>query len=200
VKRHAHACNNHSATKQAEGFRHLESGLFPIPYSRFPAKLLLMVEMVARQQELRLRLLVGAYQEFLRDPNAFLELTKLDFGADPGLERPDSDDDDAPAAPRVDFAVQPATPAEARAAAFYLLERGLLGALPREALEAQKLEPNVLMLHVTAAGIDALETFVMTNHARALERPVGFRTLEADAERMLGMPLAQARVAGGGKL
>lgn len=155
-----------------------------------------MVETVARQQELRLRLLVGAYQGFLNDPNAFWNLTQLDVVTLPKLERPDPDDEEAPIAPPVDFTTQPPTPAETRAAAFYLLERGLLGALPREAVEAQKLEADTLMLHITAGGIDALETFVMTNHARALERPVGFRTLESDAERMLGMPLAQARVAG----
>jgi hypothetical protein len=155
-----------------------------------------MVEIVARQQELRLRLLVGAYQGFLSDPNAFWNLAQMDVVTRPNLERADPDDDDAPLTVPVNFEAEPPTPAEVRAAAFYLLERNLLGVLPREATQGQELEADALMLHITAAGIDALETFVMTNHARALERPVGFRTLESDAERMLGMPLAQARVAG----
>jgi hypothetical protein len=171
-----------------------------------------MVQTVARQQELRLRLLVSAYQGFVDDPNAFWDLSRLDVVTPPNLDRPTPDDEDGPPSVHADFTAQPPTASEVRAAAFYLLERGLLGAVPPEALpkEIQSkggspedmlsdrtsgLKPSAppIMVHITANGVDALETFVVTNHARALERPVGFQVLAADAERMLGMPLNQSR-------
>ncbi len=172
-----------------------------------------MVQTVARQQELRLRLLVSAYQGFVDDPNAFWDLSRLEVVTPPNLDRPTRDDEDGPPGVHADFTAQPPTASEVRAAAFYLLERGLLGAVPPEALPKQvatspedmlsdgtssgqpSVQPSVppIMVHITANGVDALETFVVTNHARALERPVGFQVLAADAERMLGMPQNQSR-------
>jgi hypothetical protein len=146
-----------------------------------------MFETVARQQELRLRLMAGAYQGFVRDPNAFHDLVELDVLNAPILERLVDDEDSTPPP---DFTAAPPDAAEIRAAAFYLLERGLLTSLPAEALQAQHLEPDTIMLHITANGVDALETFVTANHLRASERPVGF-LLASDAERMVGMPRAQ---------
>jgi hypothetical protein len=152
-----------------------------------------MFETVARQQELRLRLMAGVYQGFVRDPNAFHDLTELDVLNAPILERLLDDEDSTPPS---DFSAAPPDALEIRAAAFYLLERGLLTSLPAEALQAQHLEGNAIMLHITANGVDAFETFVTANHLRASERPVGF-LLASDAERMVGMPRAQKSTAGG---
>ena len=152
-----------------------------------------MFETVARQQELRLRLMAGAYQGFVRDPNAFHDLVELDVLSAPLLERLTDDED---ATPPPDFSAAPPLPLEIRAAAFYLFERGLLTNLPAEALQTQHLEADAIMLRITANGVDALETFVTANHLRASERPVGF-LLASDAERMVGMPRAQKTVSGG---
>lgn len=145
-----------------------------------------MLELVLRQQELRLRLMVALYDGFTRDPHAYWDVMTLDLSVAPTLERAITDDD-SPLENAPDFAVSPPAIAEARAAAFYLLERGLCVHLPSEA--AQKPEPLSLMVRISAGGIDALEGMVLSGHARAAERPIGFNALEPVA---LGMP----RVAG----
>ena len=141
-----------------------------------------MLELVLRQQELRLRVMVALYEGLTRDSHAFWDVMTLDLRVAPGLERSDSDDGSAlETAP--DFALIPPSPSEARAAAFYLLERGLCVHLPSEA--ARLPEPTSLMLRITASGIDALEAIVLSGHAKAAERPIGFSALEPVA---VGMP------------
>ena len=141
-----------------------------------------MLELVLRQQELRLRVMVALYEGLTQDPHAFWDVMTLDLRVPPTLERA-GDEDEAPRATSPDFAVSPPSPSEARAAAFYLLERGLCLHLPSEA--AQMPEPKSLMLRITASGIDALEGMVLSDHALANERPIGFNALEPVA---VGMP------------
>ena len=140
-----------------------------------------MLELVLRQQELRLRVMVALYEGLTRDPHAFWDVMTLDLRVSPNLERAARDDDSPPeSAP--DFTVMPPATAEARASAFYLLERGLCVHLPSEA--AQMPEPLSLMLRISAAGIDALEGIVLSSHAQASERPIGFNAFESVAVGM----------------
>ncbi len=145
-----------------------------------------MLELVLRQQELRLRVMVALYEGFTSDPHAFWDVMTLDFRVAPNLERAVSDDD-SPLQNTPDFVAKPPEMSEARAAAFYLLERGLCLHLPSEA--AQMPEPLSLMVRITASGIDALEGMVLSGHARAAERPIGFNALESVA---VGMPRVTA--------
>lgn len=147
-----------------------------------------MLHLVTRQQELRLRLLTKLYSGFTEDAHAWFDLDKLDLSLAPDIPRPEPDNDDAAELPHADFLV-PASPQEIIAATLYLLERGLLLALPPEALEAQKIEAHKLMLRLTANGMDALENFALANFQRAVERPVGF--IPNGVARATGMPLAQ---------
>ena len=138
-----------------------------------------MLELVLRQQELRLRVMIALYEGLTRDSHAFWDVMTLDLRVAPALERSDSDDDSAlETAP--DFTDRPPSPSEARAAAFYLLERGLCVHFEMEHPDASS-----LMLRITASGIDALEAIVLRGHARAAERPIGFSALEPVA---VGMP------------
>ena len=140
-----------------------------------------MLKLVLRQQELRLRVMVALYEGLTRDPHAFWDVMTLDLRVSPNLERAARDDDSPPeSAP--DFTVMPPATAEAQASAFYLLERGLCVHLPSEA--AQMPEPLSLMLRISAAGIDALEGIVLSGHAQAAERPIGFSALESVAVGM----------------
>ena len=141
-----------------------------------------MLELVLRQQELRLRVMVALYEGLTQDPHAFWDVMTLDLRAPPTLDRAGSDDE-APRAAMPDFTISPPSPSEARAAAFYLLERGLCVHLPSEA--AQMPEAKSLMLRITASGIDVLEGMVLSGHALASERPIGFNALESVA---VGMP------------
>ncbi len=144
-----------------------------------------MLELVLRQQELRLRVMVALYEGFTSDPHAFWDVMTLDLRVAPNLEREESEGDSLQqTAP--DFARNPPAIAEARAAAFYLLERGLCVHLPSEA--AQMPEPLSLMVRITASGIDALEGIVLSGHAQAAERPIGFNALESG-------PVGMSRVA-----
>lgn len=145
-----------------------------------------MLELVLRQQELRLRVMVALYEGLTRDPHAFWDVMTLDLRVAPSLERFHGDDE-TPRESTPDFLIAPPLIAEARAAAFYLLERGLCVHLPSEA--AQMPEPLSLMLRITATGIDALEGMVLSGHARATERPIGFNSPESVA---LGMPRVAA--------
>lgn len=134
-----------------------------------------MLELVLRQQELRLRVMVALYEGLTQDPHAYWDVMTLDLRNAPTLERAVSDEE-APRQTVPDFAVAPPSPSEARAAAFYLLERGLCVHLPSEA--ARLPEPLSLMLRISATGIDALEGMVLSGHALASERPIGFNALE----------------------
>lgn len=142
-----------------------------------------MLELVLRQQELRLRVMVALYEGFTSDPHAFWDVMTLDLRVAPALERAVGDDD-SPFQITPDFAAKPPVIAEARAAAFYLLERGLCVHLAGESPDAAR-----LMLRITASGIDALEGMVLSGHAQATERPIGFNALESVA---LGMPRVAA--------
>ena len=145
-----------------------------------------MLELVLRQQELRLRVMIALYEGFTRDPHAFWDVMTLDLRVPPNLERAVSDDD-SPLQIAPDFAATPPAIPEARAAAFYLLERGLCVHLASEA--AQMPEPLSLMLRITASGVDALEAMVLSGHAQATERPIGFNALESVTS---GMPRVTA--------
>ena len=145
-----------------------------------------MLELVLRQQELRLRVMVALYEGLTRDPHAYWDVMTLDLLVTPTLERFNGGDE-SPRESKPDFGIAPPLTAEARAAAFYLLERGLCLHLPSEA--AQMPEPLSLMLRITATGIDALEGIVLSGHARPTERPIGFNALESVT---LGMPRVAA--------
>jgi hypothetical protein len=145
-----------------------------------------MLHTVARQQELRLRLLCALYERFVRDPNAYWELTKLDVQSAPNLARSTLEDDAPP-----DFSAAPPSAEEVRAAAFYLLEREFISALDLDAMRAQGLEETAVMLRVTANGTDTLEGFVLGLHAQTSERRIGFSTVEAAPSPAPGMPLAR---------
>ena len=147
-----------------------------------------MLEIVTRQQELRLRLLAKLYIGFTEDAHAWFDLEKLDFSSTPNIPRVEPDGDDALELPKADFSV-PATSSETRAATLYLLERGFIIGLPPEVLQEQDLDPAKMMLRLTANGVDAFENFALANFQRAAERPVGF--IASSATRATGMPLAQ---------
>jgi hypothetical protein len=147
-----------------------------------------MLELVTRQQELRLRLLSKLYAGFTEDAHAWFDLDKLDLSTIPNIPRAEPDDDDAPELPRADFSTPPSE-SETRAATLYLLERGLVLALPLETLQEQKIDPAKLMLRVTANGVDAFENFALANYQRAAEHPIGFGVPQA--ARVVGMPLAE---------
>jgi hypothetical protein len=115
-------------------------------------------------------------------------LDKLDLQSAPDIPRAAPDDEEAPELPRADFAVPPSE-SETRAATLYMLERGLILALPPETLEQQKIDPAKLMLRVTANGVDAFENFALANYQRATEQPIGFSPTQA--ARVTGMPLAE---------
>ena len=147
-----------------------------------------MLELVTRQQELRLRLLAKLYSGLTEDAHAWFDLEKLDLNSIPNIPRAEPDDDDALELPKADF-TQAATISETRAATLYLLERGFIIGLPPEVLTEQKLDPAKMMLRLTANGVDAFENFALANFQRAAERPVGF--VAAAIPRASGMPLAQ---------
>jgi hypothetical protein len=147
-----------------------------------------MLQLVTRQQELRLRLLAKLYAGFTEDAHAWFDLDKLDLQSAPDIPRAAPDDEEAPELPRADFAVPPSE-SETRAATLYMLERGLILALPPETLEQQKIDPAKLMLRVTANGVDAFENFALANYQRATEQPIGFSPTQA--ARVTGMPLAE---------
>jgi hypothetical protein len=147
-----------------------------------------MLTIVTRQQELRLRILAKLYAGFTEDAHAWFDLEKLDLTTSPNIPRAEPDDDDALELPKPDFTQNP-TENETRAAALYLLERGLLLGLPLEVLQEQKIDPSKMMLRLTANGVDAFENFALANFQRAAERPVGF--IPNPSPRATGMPLAQ---------
>ncbi len=149
-----------------------------------------MLELVTRQQELRLRLLAKLYSGLTEDAHAWFDLEKLDLNSIPNIPRAEPDDDDALELPKADFTKSP-TISETRAATLYLLERGFIIGLPPEVLTEQKLDPAKMMLRLTANGVDAFENFALANFQRAAERPVGF--IAAAATRASGMPLAQKK-------
>jgi hypothetical protein len=148
-----------------------------------------MLQIVARQQELRLRLLCALYERYVRDPNAYWDLLKLDLTQAPDLERSTLDDETFEPPP--DLAAAPPTPEETRAAAFYLSEREFITALPLEAMRAQGVDEASILLRVTANGVDTLEGFVTSLHARTTERRIGFSTVETLVKPAPGMPLAR---------
>jgi hypothetical protein len=147
-----------------------------------------MLSIVTRQQELRLRILAKLYSGFTEDAHAWFDLEKLDVSTEPNIPRAEPDDDDALELPKADFS-EAITESETRAAALYLLERGLLIGLPLEVLEEQKIDPAKMMLRLTANGVDVLENFALANFQRAAERPVGF--IPVSNPRVTGMPLGQ---------
>ena len=147
-----------------------------------------MLILVTRQQELRLRILAKLYTGFTEDAHAWFDLEKLDLSSTPNIPRAEPDDDDALELPKADFS-EPITENETRAAALYLLERGLLIGLPLEVLQEQKIDPAKMMLRLTANGVDAFENFALANFQRAAERPVGF--ISVSSPQVTGMPLAQ---------
>ncbi|MFN3266067.1 MAG: hypothetical protein ACK41E_04420 [Deinococcales bacterium] len=149
-----------------------------------------MLQLVTRQQELRLRLLAKLYSGFVEDAHAWFDLDKLDLQSTPNIPRAAPDDEQAPELPRADFSTPP-SPSEARAATLYLLERGLLLALPSETLQEQNIDPAKLMLRLTANGVDVLENFALANYQRATEQPIGFGVSQAPREE--GMPLAEVK-------
>jgi hypothetical protein len=148
-----------------------------------------MLKFITRQQELRLHLLSALYKGFVEDAHAYFDLEKLDLQQTPNLPRAEPDEDDTPELPRADFKTQAPAASEARAAALYLLERGLIAAIPPEAMQSQNLDPASLWLRITANGADVLENFALANYAKSAERPVGFN-FERSAQTM-GMPLAR---------
>ncbi len=148
-----------------------------------------MLELITRQQELRLHLLSALYKGFVEDAHAYFDLEKMDLQQTPNLPRVEPDEDDAPELPRADFKTQAPVSSEVRAAALYLLERGLIAAIPPEAAQSQNLDPASLWLRVTANGADVLENFALANYAKSAERPVGFKFERPS--RIMGMPLAR---------
>lgn len=129
-----------------------------------------MYEAVHRQIELRRRLLHAAYAALLADPDGFFDATSV------SLAEPTSDESQARHEP--DFVTKPASELELRAAAYYLVERGLLVFMPAEALARHGLAESELYVHIKAQGIDAFETIVLAdeNEARSTARQIRFRS------------------------
>jgi hypothetical protein len=147
------------------------------------------MDLVHRQQELRLRLLNAAYKTFVHAPSDYIDVAELNLVTPPDVARVPLDaDDDATTMP-VDFTIDPINPTEIRAAVYYLVERQLLTMLPPDSLEKSLIPASSLHIHITANGVDAFEAFVLTSESRASERPVGFNFTPAPIR---GFPLARA--------
>lgn len=147
------------------------------------------MDLVHRQQELRLRLLNAAYKAFIYTPSDYIDVAELNLATPPDVARvPLDSDDDASTLP-VDFTTDPINPTEIRASVYYLVERQLLTMMPPDVLEKSQIPPSSLHIHITANGVDAFEAFVMTSESRASERPVGFNFVPAESR---GFPLARA--------
>ena len=129
-----------------------------------------MLETVQRQQELRIRLLNAAYTAFIQEADGFIDALSLN----PSVSVPINGEDGEPLE-RVDFGKTPPSPAELRAAAYYLVERGLLVMMSKEALEKHQLKPTDVYIHITAGGVDGFEALVLANESRNAARPVGFQ-------------------------
>jgi hypothetical protein len=142
-----------------------------------------MQQTVHRQQELRLRILNAAYAAFVQDADGFIDVFEIDPGLEPGAQLEELIE-------RVDFKGAPASKAELRGAAYYLVERGLLVMMSNETLEKHALKIGDVYIHITGDGIDMFEGLVMTSESRAATRPVGFQPgprepLEARPQRSI---------------
>jgi hypothetical protein len=147
------------------------------------------MDLVHRQQELRLRLLNAAYKAFVHTPSDYVDVAELNLIVPPDVARVPLDaDDDASTLP-VDFTTDPINQTEIRAAVYYLVERQLLTMMPPDVLEKSQIPASSLHIHITANGVDAFEGFVTTSEARASERPVGFNCSPVQPQ---GFPLARA--------
>ena len=129
-----------------------------------------MQNAVNRQQELRIRLLNAAYAAFIQEADGFIDALSIN----PAITVPIHTEDGEPVE-RADFARVAPTPAELRAAAYYLVERGLLVMMSKEMLEKHNLKVGDVYVHITADGVDGFESFVLANESRAAARPVGFK-------------------------
>jgi hypothetical protein len=147
------------------------------------------MDLVHRQQELRLRLLNAAYKAFIHTPSDYIDVAELNLVSPPDVARVPLDSDDDAATPPVDFTTDPINPTEIRASVYYLVERQLLTMLPPESLEKSLIPASSLHVHITANGVDAFEAFVIASESRASERPVGFNFAPAESR---GFPLARA--------
>ncbi len=147
------------------------------------------MDLVHRQQELRLRLLNAAYKAFVHAPSDYIDVAELNLVTPPDVARVALDaDDDANTKP-VDFTTDPINPSEIRASVYYLVERQLLTMMPPEVLEKSQIPASSLHIHITANGVDVFEAFVIASESRASERPVGFNFAPAESR---GFPLARA--------
>ena len=70
-----------------------------------------MLELVLRQQELRLRVMTALYEGLTRDSHAFWDVMTLDLRVAPSLERLLSDDD-SPRERVPDFTGKPPSPSD----------------------------------------------------------------------------------------
>lgn len=147
------------------------------------------MDLVHRQQELRLRLLNAAYKAFVHAPSDYIDVSDLNLLTPPDVARVPLDADDDVNTLPVDFTTDPIMPTEIRAAVYYLVERQLLTMMPPDVLEKSQIPASSLHIHITANGVDAFEAFVFTSESRASERPVGFN-FSPVAPR--GFPLARA--------
>jgi hypothetical protein len=147
------------------------------------------MDLVHRQQELRLRLLNAAYKAFIHTPSDYIDVAELNLVTPPDVARVPLDSDDDAATPPVDFTTDPINPTEIRASVYYLVERQLLTMLPPESLEKSLIPASSLHVHITANGVDAFEAFVIASESRASERPVGFNFAPTESR---GFPLARA--------
>ncbi len=147
------------------------------------------MDLVHRQQELRLRLLNAAYKSFVQTPSDYIDVAQLNLVSPPDVARVPLESDDDATTVSVDFSTDPINPTEIRAAVYYLVERQLLTMLPPESLEKSLIPASSLHIHITANGVDAFEAFVMSSESRASERPVGFNFTPDPTK---GFPLARA--------
>jgi hypothetical protein len=147
------------------------------------------MDLVHRQQELRLRLLNAAYKAFVHAPSDYIDVAELNLVAPPDVARVPLDADDNSATIPVDFTTDPINPTEIRASVYYLVERQLLTMMPPDVLEKSQIPASSLHIHITANGVDVFESFVITSESRANERPVGFNFAPAESR---GFPLARA--------
>ncbi len=147
------------------------------------------MDIVHRQQELRLRLLNAAYKAFVHTPSDYIDVAELNLVTAPDVARVPLDSDEDDTTVPVDFTTDPISFPEIRAAVYYLVERQLLTMMPPDVLEKSQIPPSSLHIHITANGVDAFEAFVLSSESRANERPVGFNFAPAVSR---GFPLARA--------
>jgi hypothetical protein len=147
------------------------------------------MDLVHRQQELRLRLLNAAYKAFVHAPSDFVDVAELNLLTPPDVARVPLDADEDATTKPIDFSSDPINPSEIRASVYYLVERQLLTMMTPESLERSQIPATSLHVHITANGVDVFEAFVIASESRASERPVGFNFTTPESR---GFPLARA--------